>query len=468
MNRGLRRGVGLDSFWPHNNSSTAAANGTVPQLDTATEGNIGWGTTGYVLPAAVTVNNPTLTASGITTNVFLGSINAEQGPIGLDFVGTENNGVASCLDTRSIGGATLAAHVATASGANIGGWHIGGDNGAGTLVDCAQIFNTATQTFSSTQWGNQWNFYTTQNGTTTKSIAFTIDQDGTVDAGVTGMTNTATRVEFQIGGSITQTFATSAGLSHSLMAWAGTNTANWAVNPSAFGMMTAINIAGTVKNDPGTTLTWAPGVMFAANPTVKVDTQTGADVKSWIGYSASTTFNVANSGTYTAGTITGFKSAPSVNGTGCTATSVTHFTAADTGGTNATLTNQFGLDIPALAKAATSNIGIRTVPPIVYTPTVCTCTANAATVPVNIAHAKVTNSSAATCTITLSTSGALDGQELRVRFLDASAVSQTVTFTNSETGKAGAPPVSLGSTTIPTTYRFIYNSGTSKWTYCSE
>ena len=74
-----------------------------------------------------------------------------------------------------------------------------------------------------------------------------------------------------------------------------------------------------------------------------------------------------------------------------------------------------------------------------------------------------TNSSAATMTITLSTTGAVDGQEMIVRVYDFSAASQTIGWTNTENSGVSAPTTSNGSTTLPSTVTFQYNSATSKW-----
>jgi hypothetical protein len=239
---------------------------------------------------------------------------------------------------------------------------------------------------------------------------------------------------------------------------------------SVFGMDVGYWHNATYKNVNGTAANLSPALSFCDSSTLEVDNAT-------ITMGASTSFRSAvnytaiNSGTATGGTHTHISADMVV--TAATGNSMTLATrtglkyndfSTSGSGTHA-VTDQFAVDIAACTGAASRNVGVRCTPAVVYPPTVCTCTSNAATVPVSCAHAKITNSSAATCTITLTTTNALDGQELLVRFLDASAASQTVTFTNSETGKAGAPPTSLGSTTIPTTYRFIFNSGTSKWTY---
>ena len=67
-------------------------------------------------------------------------------------------------------------------------------------------------------------------------------------------------------------------------------------------------------------------------------------------------------------------------------------------------------------------------------------------------------------TITLTTTSAVDGQKKIVRIFDASAVAKGITWVNTENSLVTAPANSNGSTSIPTTVGFIYNSGTSKWT----
>lgn len=75
----------------------------------------------------------------------------------------------------------------------------------------------------------------------------------------------------------------------------------------------------------------------------------------------------------------------------------------------------------------------------------------------------VTNNSAATLTITLSTTSALDGDMIMVRVLDFSAVAQTLAWVNTENSTVTAPVLTNGSTTSPLTIGFQYNSATSKW-----
>jgi hypothetical protein len=92
-----------------------------------------------------------------------------------------------------------------------------------------------------------------------------------------------------------------------------------------------------------------------------------------------------------------------------------------------------------------------------------TVTTNAGTVSASYRVSTFTNSSAATMTITLSLTGAIDGQMIMVRIYDFSAVSQTIAWVNTENSIVTVPTTSNGSTTLPLTVGFMYNSQTSKW-----
>lgn len=92
-----------------------------------------------------------------------------------------------------------------------------------------------------------------------------------------------------------------------------------------------------------------------------------------------------------------------------------------------------------------------------------TLAANAVTVAVTTFSSLLTNNSAGAATITLTTSGAVDGQTLIIRFLDFSAVAQTLTFVNTENSTVSVPTTSNGSTTLPVTVGFIFNGATTKW-----
>ena len=92
-----------------------------------------------------------------------------------------------------------------------------------------------------------------------------------------------------------------------------------------------------------------------------------------------------------------------------------------------------------------------------------TVTSNAGTVPITYRLNTFTNSSAATMTITMATTSAADGQMSIVRIYDFSAVAQTISWVNTENSSVLVPTTSNGSTTLPKTVGFMYNSATSKW-----
>lgn len=104
-----------------------------------------------------------------------------------------------------------------------------------------------------------------------------------------------------------------------------------------------------------------------------------------------------------------------------------------------------------------------TVKQIVNTSNAITASGNAATVPITSRISTVTNNSAATLTITITTASAVDGQLVQVRVLDFSGVAQTITWVNTENGEATAPATSNGSTTLPRAALFQFNNATTKW-----
>ncbi len=395
-----------------------------------------------------------------------GAVYSSDSGLGASFVGTETHASGATVNMRRMRG-TLTSPTALQSGDVIGGLRVG-SIGATYATDCAQIYFKTTEIHSASASGTKFEVYTTPNTTNTKTLGLTIGQDQSltvannlvIQDGGTATYTAAPSTLAQFGPSITYTLNFASAAMGTICDFS--STIEFQQTALAFGMGQVFNHNATWKNKNASTANLKALLAFIDAPVIQADNATitaGASVS----FSSSPTYNIINAGVQSGGTHSAFKSNFVVN-TGATVTSRTGVLVAEATGTG-TLTNQFGIDIGALAFAGTSNVGIRCTPAIVYPPTVCTCTSNAATVTVNLAHAKVTNSSAATCTITLNTTGALDGQELLVRYFDSTAASQTVTFTNSETGKAGAPPASLGSTSIPSTYRFIYNSGTSKWTY---
>lgn len=132
------------------------------------------------------------------------------------------------------------------------------------------------------------------------------------------------------------------------------------------------------------------------------------------------------------------------------------------------LTNATGLPAAAVV-AGTLGTGAYvmdtklTVPQVLTTSNAIAASSNAATVPITHRINTVTNDSAATLTITMTTTSAIDGQLSQVRVLDSSAAAQTITWVNTENGEGTAPTTSNGSTTLPRAALFQYNNATSKW-----
>lgn len=117
----------------------------------------------------------------------------------------------------------------------------------------------------------------------------------------------------------------------------------------------------------------------------------------------------------------------------------------------------------ARTDAAQTFTGTQTFSQVIETANAITASGNAATIPVTSAHNIVTNNSAATLTITLTTTNAVNMQMVVVQILDFSGVAETITWVNTENSTVTAPTTSNGSTTLPLTVGFIYNSATSKW-----
>lgn len=117
----------------------------------------------------------------------------------------------------------------------------------------------------------------------------------------------------------------------------------------------------------------------------------------------------------------------------------------------------------ARTDAAQTFTGSQTFSQVLTTNNAIAAAGNAATVPVTSKVNTVTNNSAATLTITLTTAGAIDGQEVVVRILDASAAAQTITWVNTENSSIAAPTTSNGSTTLPLEVVFRFNNATTKW-----
>lgn len=117
----------------------------------------------------------------------------------------------------------------------------------------------------------------------------------------------------------------------------------------------------------------------------------------------------------------------------------------------------------ARTDAAQTFTGTQTFANTVLTANAITATANAATIPVTSGRNIVTNNSAAGLTITLTTASAVNMQTVIVQILDFSAVAQTLTLVNTENSTITPPTTTNGSTTLPLTLGFIFNSATTKW-----
>lgn len=117
----------------------------------------------------------------------------------------------------------------------------------------------------------------------------------------------------------------------------------------------------------------------------------------------------------------------------------------------------------ARTDAAQTFTGTQTFSQVITTNNAIAASGNAATVPITSRISTVTNNSAATLTITITTASAVDGQMVMVRILDFSAVAQTITWVNTENSTVTAPTTSNGSTTLPLTVGFQFNSATTKW-----
>lgn len=125
-----------------------------------------------------------------------------------------------------------------------------------------------------------------------------------------------------------------------------------------------------------------------------------------------------------------------------------------------TLTNKT-LTSPAITAPAITGVGTADI--LKPNNNAVTVTSNAGTCSSSFELNTFTNSSAATMAITVSTSGAVDGQKMIVRIYDATAAAQTIGWTNTENSTVSVPTTSNGSTTLPLTVGFIYNGSTSKW-----
>lgn len=200
-----------------------------------------------------------------------------------------------------------------------------------------------------------------------------------------------------------------------------------------------------ITNAGGTTGTTSTNIVFSTSPTLVTPT---------LGVASATTINKVTLTTPATGstlTILDGKTAKFDNTLEFAGTDSTVMTFPTT---TATI---------ARTDAAQTFTGTQTFSQVITTANAITASGNAATVPVTSRHNIVTNNSAATLTVTLTTTSAVNMQTVVVQILDFSAVAQTITWVNTENSTVTAPTTSNGSTSLPLTIGFIYNSGTSKW-----
>lgn len=218
-----------------------------------------------------------------------------------------------------------------------------------------------------------------------------------------------------------------------------------------------IGLAGTTKgiltlsgNTSGTTLL-QPAAAASGTLTLPAATDTVAVLAAAQAFTNKT----YNGNTLTAGTFTL---------TGGASKTLTFNNTLTLSGTDST-TMTFPSTTATIARtdAAQTFTGTQTFSQVNKTANAIAASSNAATVPITSGHNIVTNSSAATLTITMTTTSAVNMQTCIVQILDFSAVAQTITWVNTENSTVSAPTTSNGSTTLPLSVGFIYNSATSKW-----
>lgn len=223
------------------------------------------------------------------------------------------------------------------------------------------------------------------------------------------------------------------------------------------GVATATSLNGNTFTTGTYTLTGQAGKTLTFNGSI---TLTGTDAQTYTFPTTSATLartDAANTftGTQTIGALT----VTTVNGNTITAGSSTY-----TGTAAQTYTFPTTTATIARTDAAQTFTGAQTYSnAVIYTNNAITASGNAATVPVTARVNTVTNNSAATLTITMTTASAANRQLTEVLILDATAVAQTITWVNTEDSTVTAPIISNGSTTLPVTVLFQFNTATGKW-----
>jgi len=267
------------------------------------------------------------------------------------------------------------------------------------------------------------------------------------------------------------------------VAYGGTGQTSYTDGQLLIGNSTGNTLAkSTLTQGTGITITNGSGAITIANASPM--TYPGAGIPNSTGTAWGTSYSTSGSGTvvalatspsFTTPTL-GVATATSINKVALTAPATgSTLTIAD--GKTLTVNNSItlsGTDATIMTFPSTSQTiaglgntqtftNTNTFYQINFTVNVVTVAANAGTVPITYRLNNFTNSSAATMTITLATASAVDGQMSIVRIYDFSAVAQTISWVNTENSTVTVPTTSNGSTTLPLTVGFMYNSATSKW-----
>lgn len=215
-------------------------------------------------------------------------------------------------------------------------------------------------------------------------------------------------------------------------------------------------ITGSVTGNAGT-ITLANDVTSATDYLVFANTATGANALKTATAISVNPSTAAITATTFVGALTGTASGNLVSG-GALGTP-----------SSGTLTNCTGLPAAGVVNTAvtlsdTQTItGVKSCNQIIDVQNNITASGNAATVPITYRLNEVTNNSAATLTITMTTTSAVDGQLSMVKVLPSSAVAQTITWVNTENSTVTAPILTSADTTLPVTVGFQFNSATTKW-----
>lgn len=217
--------------------------------------------------------------------------------------------------------------------------------------------------------------------------------------------------------------------------------------------LTGAHLLNPTINGAGTGLATLAYPNTASNATITFPTVTGT--LATLAGSEALTNKSLNGNTFTTGTYTL---------TGTAGKTLTFTNSITLSGTDSTVMT-FPTTTATIARtdAAQTFTGTQTVSQLNLTANAIAASGNAATIPVTSGRNIVTNNSAATLTITMTTASAVNMQMCVVQILDASAVAQTITWINTENSSQSVPTTSNGSTTLPITVGFIYNSTTSKW-----